>query len=125
MSDSFFEYSRMRDQRDRLLALVNRAIVVCQEHIVPNGFSADVSMGEMIAIFDGPEQRAAMSSDYADPREMRLWRDSRQHTTYQGEDGYVWHQSCLCDRCRQIYEQSVAEQQAQTPAFQRQSEAKP
>lgn len=43
-----------------LEALVNRAIAVVNEWIVPNGCSAEAAMGAMIEIFDSPEQRAAM-----------------------------------------------------------------
>lgn len=61
MSKELTHLLAVRDARIRALeALVNRAIAVVNEWIVPNGCSAEAAMGAMIEIFDSPEQRAAM-----------------------------------------------------------------
>ena len=38
------------------------------------------------------------------------------HEVMQGEAGWVWRQSCKCERCRQVYEQIAADQQMQDHA---------
>jgi hypothetical protein len=38
---------------------------------------------------------------------------SAKHEIAQGETGWVWRQSCQCERCRKIYEQFAADQEMQ------------